>query len=80
MRYTLTALMLVGMLATSGLAIAQTTKSDGRQLDGGDGCERRSTEAGEDRKEVGRRRTPNSQLSNSQTFFWELEVGDWELL
>lgn len=27
MRYTLTALMLVGLLATSGLAIAQTTKS-----------------------------------------------------
>src|ERR1044072_3703465 len=27
MRYTLTALMLVGLLATSGLAVAQTTKS-----------------------------------------------------
>ena len=30
MRYTLTALMLVGMLATSGLAIAQTTKSSSK--------------------------------------------------
>jgi hypothetical protein len=30
MRYTLTALMLVGILATSGLAIAQTTKSSSK--------------------------------------------------
>ena len=30
MRYTLTALMLVGLLATSGLAIAQTTKSSSK--------------------------------------------------
>lgn len=30
MRYTLTALMLVGMLATSGLAMAQTTKSSSK--------------------------------------------------
>lgn len=30
MRYTLTALMLVGILATSGLAMAQTTKSSSK--------------------------------------------------
>ena len=30
MRYTLTALMIVGLLATSGLAVAQTTKSSAK--------------------------------------------------